>query len=60
MLSRLRRAPTGSPMQSFFPSKVAGGEQGGVGWGGEDDGGGAARGTLGWGFEQGDVVVVGV
>lgn len=31
-----------------------------MGWCGEDDGGGAVRGTLGWGFEQGDVVVVGV
>lgn len=31
-----------------------------MGWGREDDGGGRREGTLGWGFEQGDVVVVGV
>lgn len=33
-----------------------------AGWGRgrEDDGGGRREGTLGWGFEQGDVVVVGV
>lgn len=30
-----------------------------MGWGREDDGEGRREGTLGWGFEQGDVVVGG-